>query len=95
MIERLGLVLLSANAWAMDSTVIEPDPSSSAPLYTESTRPAGWVFRTLSIRVLIRVACSAEGIPGSFSAPMGRMTLLKAQIESASTGSSVVPMWSL
>ena len=57
MIERFGLALAPANASAISSTAVVPDPSSSAPLKIESRR-GGFSRCRLSTFTLICAACS-------------------------------------
>jgi hypothetical protein len=84
---------LAANASAMASSPIEPEPSSSAPLRTESLR-AGRVRRRLSSAARTRGQSASVACFSPSSAPPGRTTPLKARSESWSTGVAESPTWS-
>ena len=95
MMDRFGFTDDDASASAISRTVIEPEPSSSAPLLMESRR-APWSAWRLSVMVRTRVCCAAVSVAGrGLSAPCTRATMLNARMESWSTGLLLNPMWSL
>ena len=79
--ERFGFCFAAAMASAISSTVMDPDPSSSAPLKIESVR-AGCAARSAAISLLICTHCSADGFGLGLSAPCGAAVCISTLMES-------------